>query len=295
MMRAMVHQASAIQYRLTGMIRRSWPARSRRVTGLALLLFVVLSSAHANPAHTDHNNTLLIASAANFQNTLEKIADAFVQQAPQHNTKVRIASAASGNLYQQIRHGAPYQLFFSADAERPIALEQAGLSLSRQTYAYGRLVIASQQPIKAESPKALATALAQQLPLSIANPTTAPYGKAAAELLQTTGLALGKHDKAIAANVSLAYSHCARGLVGAAMVASALVHNNTGPNTSSSASANDNNRCREVFAVPASWHQPIEQQMLVLKNAGQTAQDFAAFMSSETARIILQNDGYLLP
>ncbi|MGL5696075.1 MAG: molybdate ABC transporter substrate-binding protein, partial [Plesiomonas shigelloides] len=105
-----------------------------RVAASTLAVVALLSLSPANAA------TLKVAVAANFKPTLEQLATQFQQQT---GDQVAISSASSGVLYQQIVNGAPFDLFLSADCERPERLEKEGRIVpnSRFTYARGQLAL----------------------------------------------------------------------------------------------------------------------------------------------------------
>ena len=97
---------------------------------------------------------------------------------------VQTASGSSGNFYSQIKNGAPFDVFFSADNERPKLLEEEGLGVmgSRFTYAIGRLVLWSPDPSLVKGEDTLRSEKFKHL--AIANPKTAPYGVAAMQAMQ---------------------------------------------------------------------------------------------------------------
>ncbi len=124
---------------------------------------------------------VLVAVAANFLNPMKDIAVLF-EAATGH--RAILSPGSSGRLYAQLKHGAPFEIFLSADRERPRLLERAGLAVagSRLTYAYGRLALWSHSETDATAREAL---LARHVAyVAIANPKTAPYGKAAVQLLK---------------------------------------------------------------------------------------------------------------
>ena len=112
----------------------------------ALLLMPLASTA---------SDKVTVALASNFIQAAREIADAF--QATTGN-QVQFSVSSSGKLYAQISHGAPFDVFLSADAERPTLLEESGLVVpgTRRTYATGRLTLGPQgvlldgKPITAE-------------------------------------------------------------------------------------------------------------------------------------------------
>src|SRR6476469_1767167 len=128
---------------------------------------------------------LLVAVAANFVPPFREVAMEF-EKATGHN--VQVASGSSGNFYTQIKNGAPFDVFFSADNERPKLLEDEGLGVkgSRFTYAIGRLVLWSPDPNLVKGEDTLRSEKFKRL--AIANPKTAPYGMAAMQAMQKLGV-----------------------------------------------------------------------------------------------------------
>jgi molybdate transport system substrate-binding protein len=146
------------------------------------LLSMVLVILVVTPALAEQ---VLVAVAANFVPPFREVATEF-EKMTGHN--VQIAAGSSGNFYAQIKNGAPFDVFFSADNERPKLLEDEGLGVkgSRFTYAIGRLVLWSPDPdlVKGED-----TLRSQKFKhLAVANPKTAPYGVAAMRAMQKLGV-----------------------------------------------------------------------------------------------------------
>src|SRR5574338_564544 len=83
---------------------------------------------------------VLVAVAANFVPPFREVSIEFEKSTGHH---VQVTAGSSGNFYSQIKHGAPFDVFFSADSERPRKLEEEGFGIknSRFTYAIGRLVL----------------------------------------------------------------------------------------------------------------------------------------------------------
>ncbi|NMP32134.1 molybdate ABC transporter substrate-binding protein [Thalassotalea sp. M1531] len=130
--------------------------------------------------------SLRVAVASNFASIAKQLAQDFEQE---HQVKIHWITGATGTLYQQIRHGAPYDVIFAADKLRPQTLADNGklLDQSLLPYAIGQLSLYS-----AKYPNMSNQELIHQLPnfdrVAIANPDTAPYGKAAKQWLVTNGL-----------------------------------------------------------------------------------------------------------
>lgn len=126
-----------------------------------------------------------VAVAANFVPPFKEIAAEF-EKASTH--KVQVSTGSSGKFYAQIKNGAPFEIFLSADDERPKLLEDEGLGVkgSRFTYAIGRLVLWSQDPALVTGEGTLRTGVFTHL--AIANPKTAPYGMAAMQAMMKLGV-----------------------------------------------------------------------------------------------------------
>lgn len=141
---------------------------------------LVLANAQAAP--------VMVGAAADLASCMDELAAAFRAQAP--GAQVRVSFAASGTLYAQIRNGAPFDVFMSADMDYPrrLAADGAADGASLYRYASGRLAVWAADP---------ATGLAGGLPalaqprfarIAIANPDVAPYGRAARAALVAAGV-----------------------------------------------------------------------------------------------------------
>ncbi len=228
-------------------------------------------------------DTLTVAVASNFARTADAISAAF-QASTGH--EVRIVRGSSGKLYAQIVNGAPIDVFLSADAERPKALEVRGLIKpnSRFTYATGALVLWSRdaefagrdcwQALRATDEK-----------IAIANPRLAPYGMAAQQALEREGLWDAVEDRLVyGENIAQTLQFAATGGAGAAFVARAQLYGTTLPAATCTAQ------------VDAALHDPIAQQAVIVSRAeGRVAAAFAAFLASREARDIIASHGYRLP
>ena len=138
---------------------------------LALLLIALSAAAAANP-------TLDVAVAANFTTPAEQIAQNFTART---GVVVHISSGASGVLYAQIKNGAPFEVLLAADDVIPTQLCQEGLARcsSQLTYARGHLVLWSKDPHLVDPDGRVLTRPLSRL--ALADPQTAPYGRAAVE------------------------------------------------------------------------------------------------------------------
>lgn len=226
---------------------------------LGLLLLLAAQQLLAEP--------LRIAVASNFRAPLATLLAA-------GDIDARVSAAASGVLYAQITHGAPYDVFLSADEMRPAALEASGHAITgtRATYALGRLVL--WMPGSNASAEALQTYRGR---LAIANPRTAPYGRAAREVLDTLSLPAAV-QLITATNISQAHQFVATGNAGAGFTALSL-----GPTPGA-----------ESWQVPADTHRPIAQQLVLLQDS-KPARAFMDFIQSPAARSLIRQAGYDLP
>lgn len=216
---------------------------------------------------------LKVAVASNFLPAMKQLATQY--QANSDNT-ISIISGSSGKHFAQISHGAPFDLFFSADQERPELLEQQGLAVagSRFTYALGRLVLWSSTLPRVD---ALTLKQARFKRLAIANPRLAPYGRAARQAL----LALGEwqnleHHLVRGENVGQTLQFVATGNAELGLIAaSQLVKLSAGTS----------------WTVPTDLYEPIKQQVVLLAD-GVAARDFLAFVRGVEGSAVIKQHGY---
>lgn len=224
---------------------------------------------------------LHVAVASNFTDTMRTIADAYQAK---HGHKLKISSASTGKLYAQIMHGAPFDLFFSADARRPELLQRDKLAVSgsRFTYAIGRLILWSPQTSLIDSQ---GDVLTQQgfAHLSIANPKLAPYGAAARAVLEHKGVwgSLGRR-MVRGENISQAFQFVQSGNAELGLVALSQVNKN-GKQIPGS-----------YWLVPDNLYPPIEQQAVILRNSSM-AREFIAFIQTHEMLTLIRNHGYKVP
>lgn len=220
--------------------------------------------------------TVTVAVAANFREPLRVIAGLFEAGFPH---QVRIVSGSSGAHYSQIMAGAPYDLFLSADSERPAELVRQGrvAPAAVKTYALGKLV--AWMP-GASSPAQVEQALrGWEGRLALSNPRLAPYGRAAMETMESMKLQSIATDSSRLVrgeNVGQTYQFVVTGNVGLGFVALSQVL--------------DRPRA-EYWIVPETLYQPIVQQLAILRDtAGVRA--LVAFLATPEAREVLTRYGY---
>src|SRR5262252_5987573 len=118
---------------------------------LVALGLAVCATAVAPPAIAADIN---VAVAANFTEPAKEIAALFERKT---GKKVVFSFGASGQFYTQITQDAPFQVFLSADQERPEKAVNEGFAVpdSRFTYAVGKLVLWSRDPKVVTGPDTL--------------------------------------------------------------------------------------------------------------------------------------------
>ncbi|MDZ4098448.1 MAG: molybdate ABC transporter substrate-binding protein [Methylophilaceae bacterium] len=228
-----------------------------------------------------------LAAASDLKFAVEELAAEYTKKTG-HNISLTFGS--SGLLATQIRHGAPFQLFMSADESYVADLQAAGTTLDAGVlYAIGRIVLIAPKSSKLpldENLNGLKTLLAQNKlnKFAIANPEHAPYGKRAEEALRHLGLwsSIQPH-LVLGENVSQAAQFATSGSADGGIVALSLVKT---PHMQS----------RVNYALlPEILHAPLKQRMVLTKNAGEVAKDFYGYLQQPAARQVFIKYGFELP
>ncbi len=239
----------------------------------------VAALAIALAAVTARAETAIVAVATNFAQPLKALAPAFTA-ATGH--AIAIAAASTGQLYAQIRQGAPFDVFLAADAGRPAALVEDGVAIAanRFAYAYGRLVLLSRSP--AATGKDCLDVLRAASRIAIANPAIAPYGRAARETLEALGLWDQVEARIVQGqDVGQTYAFIATANAEAGFVAlSQVIADPAGPG------------CR--WDVDPELHAPIEQQAVLLAHGADNAAAlaFLDFLKGAEAQATIRAFGY---
>jgi molybdate transport system substrate-binding protein len=247
-----------------------------RLAGVAALLSLALQPIAAAELH--------VAVAANFLGPLQKLAPLFQQAS---GNQLVISSGSSGQLYTQIKQGAPFDVFLSADTDKPQLLENEGLTVpaSRFTYAIGSLVLWSAKPGLVDSEGKVLQAQ-QYRYIGVANPQTAPYGTAAQQVLSKLGLwdKLNQERKIVLGeNINQAWQFAATGNVDLAFVALSQV---VGPDGSIAGSS---------WRVPQALYQRIDQAGVILTHTSQkaAAEAFMKWLREDPAALAtIRSAGY---
>lgn len=245
---------------------------------LAWCLCVFLSTT-VTPAFAEQ---ALVAVASNFIPPFREIAIEF-EAASGHT--LRVAAGSSGNFYSQIKNGAPFDLFLSADMERPKLLEDEGLGVkeSRFTYAIGRLVLWSPNPDFVKGEQTLRSEHFKHV--AIANPKTAPYGIAAIQTMQKLRVWENVQPRIVMGeNLGQTMGFIESGNAQLGFVALSQVLD---PKIKGIGSRWD---------VPKHLHEPIKQDAILLTkgNDNAAAKALMEFLRSLKAQAIIERYGYEL-
>jgi molybdate transport system substrate-binding protein len=227
-----------------------------------------------------------VAAAADLQSAMQDVAAQFQKQS---GRAVKVTYGSSGNFFQQIQNGAPFDMFFSANLDYPKKLESAGLVESGSYYGYakGKIVVWVPNDSKLDISSGLKALLDPKISkIAVANPQHAPYGQAAVAALQKEGVYDRVKDKfVLGENISQTASFVVSGSADAGIVALSLA---LSPNMK------DKGRYSEI---PSADYPPIEQACVILSSSKNkdTAKQFLAFLKTAAVADILVRYGFDVP
>lgn len=243
----------------------------------------MLTAILALPARAE---PLLVAAASDLSYCIDELGAAFGKQAP--GAELKVSLGASGNFFAQIRHGAPYDVFLSADMAYPAQLARDGAAdgATLAPYALGRIVLWSLDP-RFDLQQGMQVVRDPRLTrIAIANPAVAPYGRAAKAALEAAGAWQAVQPKlVIGENISQTVQFVQTGNAQLGIVSLASV---VSPRLKGSGS---------YYLIPDAGMAPIEQGAIVTTHgkANPLAARFVQFLGSPAAREILQRSGFGLP
>jgi molybdate transport system substrate-binding protein len=254
---------------------------------LAVMTFVLLAakpfSMHAPAQHPSNAGTgVLVAAAADLRFAMDSLVAIFSRNNPGIHVKVTYGS--SGNFFEQIKNGAPFDLYFSADVDYPKQLKAQNKTLSTvHVYGTGQLVLWSKtlDPAKQQMNTLLDADVKK---IAIANPAHAPYGKRADEALHHYNL----YDKVkarlvIGENIAQTAQYAQTGAAEVGIIALSLALSPTMQQAGG-----------KYWLIPAAAHQPLLQGFVLLPHAKDNAgaEKFAAFCDSPAAKATLRRFGF---
>jgi molybdate transport system substrate-binding protein len=230
---------------------------------------------------------ITVAAAADLRPAFEEIITRFQQSHP--GTAVKVTYGSSGNFFQQIQNGAPFDIFFSANEDYPKKLESAGLTVpgSYHQYARGKIVLLVSENSKLDINQGLKVVLyASVKKIAIADPSHAPYGQAAVAALKTEKIYDQVSAKLVTGeNISQAASFV---LSGAADVGIASLSLALAPATRGQV---------RYWEIPSSDYPPIQQACVVIKASKnqKLAVEFQTYFRSKEVSSVLERYGFEIP
>lgn len=233
-----------------------------------------------------HAQEITVAAAADLRSALDEISSRFQNETGTH---VKVVYGSSGNLFQQIENGAPFDLFFSANADYPKKLEASNLTVpgSYYEYARGHIVLLASSASTLDLQQGLKVLLDASIKrIAIADPSHAPYGQAAVAALKSQGIYDQVASKIVVGeNVAQAASFVTSGAADIGIVAKSLA-------------VLPSARSRSRFVEIASdEYPPIQQACVLLKSSSkqEAARRLLAFIQKPEASKILQRYGFEVP
>lgn len=240
-----------------------------------------------------HADVPTVAAASDLQFALTDAAQRFQDET---GRELRLNFGSSGNFRRQIGQGAPFELYLSADEAYVHALHEEGLTKDAGVvYAIGRLAWLQRagrddlpdanDPLAGVRDALEAYENGRARPrIALANPEHAPYGVAARQAMMHAGLWDASAElRVLGENVSQAGQFALSADARGGLVAYSL------------ARAPALGERAEHVLIPAAWHEPLVQRMVLLDGAGETARAFYAWLQQEQAREILARYGFALP
>jgi len=278
------------------MRERAWLERLARVAsawklvllGLGGVAVVFLTGLRAGDDDGAEVIGVRVAAAADLKFAMDELLAEFGAMHP--GIRPSVTYGSSGNFHAQIRHGAPFDLYFSADIEYPRALAEEGMALDDEVfhYAVGRLVVwvprSSSLDVKTLGIRALLDPAVGKV--AIANPQHAPYGKAAVAAMRSLGVYEEVGAKLVMGeNISQAAHFVESGAADIGIIALAL------------ALAPEMTGRGDYWEIPDDAYPRMEQGGLVVRGSRhvEAAKALRDFVLGERGRPILERYGFILP
>lgn len=248
----------------------------RKSSILAILLAAYATTLRAEEA--------VLAVAANFSAPMQQIATLF-QKDTGHT--IKLSFGATGAIYAQIKNGAPFDVFLSADQStaQKLALEGMAVPNSRFTYATGQLALWSKQKDLVDDKGQILKSNSIQR-IAVANPKLAPYGAAALETITRLGLLNELQPKLVQGdNISQTYQFVLTQNAPIGFVALSQIY------------ANDAITSGSAWIVPSHLYKPIAQDAILLRRGSDNAAAKALmlYLKGDKVRQIIKSYGYLVP
>jgi len=242
-----------------------------------MVFFIIILQLSCKDKNTPN---LTIATASNMKIAMTALQAEYEKQT---GTTLDLVVASSGKLTAQIISGAPFDMFVSADMKYPQTLYKNGFTISKpETYAYGTLILWTCKDHL--PPKISSLSNSEFTHIAIANPKTAPYGKAAMEVLEYYHLKNKLQDKLVyGESISQTNQFIQTKNVDCGFTSKSVIYT---PNLSIKGT---------WTAMDRASYSPIKQGVVILKNGKEkSAKDFYNFLISKQGQLILEKHGYLV-
>ena len=238
---------------------------------------IIILALHLLIAYPSISQEVLIAVASNFKPAIEKLLEEFGDE------NITIVSGSSGKLYAQIVNGAPYDIFISADQLRPNLLVENNLGIkdSQFTIAIGRLAIFAMNKSSYNDLYDLLSDNKIKF-MAVANPATAPYGKASYDFLDNLDFYNSWQGRiAHGENINHTFTMVSTGSAKVVIVSLSQILEKDISN---------------FFLIPDELHDPIFQDAVLLKNSQRKkmAIRLMDYLKSEKAKNIIEKFGYTI-
>jgi len=245
-----------------------------------IILFLLLSFSLVKA------EVIRVFTAADLQFALRELADIYMKKYPED--KIELIFGSSGKGFAQIKAGAPYHIFFSADMKYAEELYKEGYAITKpKPYAIGRIVLWTRKDSGLDPSKFPEVLLDPRVKrIAIANWDHAPYGKASKEALEAYGVFQKVKDKlVIGENIAQTASYIRSGAADLGFIALSL------------AKAPELEMVGRYWLVPEDKHKRILQGYVITKEGQKfvSARRFYEFVASKEARKVFTKYGFLLP
>lgn len=226
--------------------------------------------------------TVTIAGASSVRPPLEALIAEYQRDHP--NVKIESTFGASGNLTAQIINGAPFDLFYSADTKYPKELFSKNLTKGpERLYATGTLVLWTRTDTRLDLASRGVPIVSDDAVrhIAIANPETAPYGRAAKAAIEELGLTASASPKLVTGeNVEQTAQFAQTGAAEVAFIPLSL------------ALAPAMKDIGTYITVPADAYPPIQQAVVITTRAPDEAASFDAFVAGPRGRDVFGSFGF---
>ena len=230
--------------------------------------------------------TVTIAAAADLTYCIEELNERYRKNHP--DTELKVSTGSSGNFYTQIQHGAPFDVFLSADISFPKKLVCKGLAdnSTLTVYAIGKLALWTAKPQTILLDKGIEVVRDPAVKrIAIANPAFAPYGRAAKAALESSGLWNEIQNRIVMReNISQTAQFVQSGNADVGFVALSLLNSPTLKNVG------------HYVLVDPKLYPPLQQALVLTKTGvgNPVAKDYLQFLTSSDARVIFDRYGFEL-